>query len=119
MGAHVIADRAPLDDPFHTLVEVGREHPITLRLGIDQHVGGFGDLPNPGDLLCAALAACEDGTIRMIANVLGVRLTALAVKVQRPSMCAAAWASIRTRRLGSPASGRQSVSSRRLTPRRD
>ena len=41
------ADLAPLDDPFHTHVEVGREHPITLRLGIDRHVGGLGDLPNP------------------------------------------------------------------------
>jgi uncharacterized OsmC-like protein len=63
-------------------VEVGREHSITLRLGIDQHVGGSGDLPNPGDLLCAALAACEDGTIRMIANLLGVTLMALEVEVQ-------------------------------------
>jgi organic hydroperoxide reductase OsmC/OhrA len=59
-----------VDDPFHVDVEFGREHRLSLRLGVDDKVGGLGDLPNPGDLLCAALAACEDGTIRMLANLL-------------------------------------------------
>lgn len=49
--------------------------------GLDRHVGGLHDAPNPGDLLCAALAACEDGAIRMIANPLGVELTELDVEV--------------------------------------
>jgi uncharacterized OsmC-like protein len=44
-------------------------------------VGGLHDAPNPGDLLCAALAACQDGTIRMIANQLGVELNRLEVEV--------------------------------------
>lgn len=71
-----------VDDPFHVAVEFGREHRLSLRLGLDDKVGGLGDLPNPGDLLCAALAACEDGTIRMLANRLGIRLESLEVEVR-------------------------------------
>lgn len=41
----------------------------------------FDDLPNPGHLLCAALAACMDSTVRMIADRLGVRLERLEVEV--------------------------------------
>lgn len=39
------------------------------------------DAPNPGDMLCGALAACMDSTIRMVADHLGVTLTSLEVKV--------------------------------------
>jgi organic hydroperoxide reductase OsmC/OhrA len=38
-------------------------------------------LPNPGDLLCAALANCEDATVRMIADILGVTILDLRVEV--------------------------------------
>ena len=48
---------------------------------IHHAVGGYHDGPNPGDLLCAALAACLDSTIRIIANLLGVILTSLEVDV--------------------------------------
>jgi uncharacterized OsmC-like protein len=37
--------------------------------------------PNPGDLLCAALAACADSTVRMVADVLGVQILDLRVEV--------------------------------------
>lgn len=39
------------------------------------------DAPNPGDMLCGALAACMDSTIRKVADHLGVTLTSLEVKV--------------------------------------
>jgi uncharacterized OsmC-like protein len=52
-----------------------------LAIGAHAAVGGFHDQPNPGDILCAALACCLDSTIRMIANRLGVRLTRLEVDV--------------------------------------
>jgi uncharacterized OsmC-like protein len=50
-------------------------------LGIHHAVGGYHDAPNPGDLLCAALASCLDSTLRIIAARLGVRLVALEVDV--------------------------------------
>ena len=68
-------------DPFHGQVEIGEGHGASLRFGLDRHVGGLHDGPNPGDLLCAALAACQDGAIRMIADLLGIELTALEVAV--------------------------------------
>jgi len=43
--------------------------------------GGDHDLPNPADLLCAALAACEDSAVRMVADLLGVRIVDLRVEV--------------------------------------
>ena len=43
--------------------------------------GGLGDLPVPGDILCAALASCTDSTIRVVANMFGIELLELAVDV--------------------------------------
>jgi len=79
--ARTSAARIPAGDPFHGEVEIGDGHGASLRFGLDRSVGGLHDAPNPGDLLCAALAACEDGTIRMIANLLGVELIGLEVEV--------------------------------------
>lgn len=45
-------------------------------------MGGDHDLPNPGDLLSAALAACLDSTIRIIADRNGVVLDHLVVDVR-------------------------------------
>lgn len=68
-------------DPFHGVVVPDHGSGELLRFGIHRAVGGDHDLPNPGDLLCAALAACLDATIRMIADHFGVRLESLQVKV--------------------------------------
>ncbi|MFT4974249.1 MAG: putative OsmC-like protein [Myxococcota bacterium] len=54
---------------------------VAWDFGIDDTVGGFDDLPNPGHLLCAALAACMDSTVRMIADRLGVPVERLEVVV--------------------------------------
>jgi uncharacterized OsmC-like protein len=69
-------------DPFHGKVVPGSEdHGVEWPFGIHRAVGGDHDLPNPGDLLAAALAACLDSTIRMIAARLGVSLMSLSVEV--------------------------------------
>lgn len=49
--------------------------------GIDAKVGGLDDLPNPGHVLCAALAACMDSTVRMLAERLGVIIEELEVEI--------------------------------------
>jgi uncharacterized OsmC-like protein len=68
-------------DAFHSVVHIGKGYGVSQRTGIDHSVGGDHDLPNPRDLLCAALAACEDGTIRMIADLLGIPIADLQVEV--------------------------------------
>ncbi len=64
---------------LHTAVrpDKGKIYPI----GVHRAVGGESDFATPGDLLCAAIAACLDSTIRIIANRLGLHLTRLAVDV--------------------------------------
>jgi uncharacterized OsmC-like protein len=81
-----ISDRAQTisacgGDPFHGVVVPANSADAPLQFGIHRAVGGFHDYPNPGDLLSAALAACFDSTLRMIADHLGVRLESLEVKV--------------------------------------
>jgi uncharacterized OsmC-like protein len=71
----------PGADTFHSVVEIGQGYGVSQRLGIDRKVGGDHDLPNPADLLCAALAACEDSAVRMIADLLGVQILDLRVEV--------------------------------------
>jgi uncharacterized OsmC-like protein len=80
-SAHTSAARIPASDPFHGEVEIGDGYGCSVRFGLDRSIGGLHDAPNPGDLLCAALAACADGSIRMLADRLGVGLAALEVQV--------------------------------------
>ncbi len=69
-------------DPFHGRVVVGREdHGVEMVFGIHRAVGGDHDAPNPGDLLCAGLAACLDATVRIIADRMGIQLVELEVEV--------------------------------------
>jgi hypothetical protein len=68
-------------DLFHSVVHIGEGYGVSQRLGIDHAVGGDHDLPSPGDLLCAALATCEDATVRMIADILAVTILDLRVEV--------------------------------------
>jgi uncharacterized OsmC-like protein len=79
--ARTSSARVDPGDPLHGEVEIGRGHGTSLDYALDEKVGGLSDHPNPGDLLCAALAACEDGTIRMVAALLGVTLEKLEVEV--------------------------------------
>ena len=68
-------------DPFHGVVVPANGTDAPVQFGIHRAVGGFHDNPNPGDLLCAAVAACFDSTLRMIADHRGIRLESLEVKV--------------------------------------
>ncbi len=51
-------------------------------IGVHKAVGGEGDFPTPGDVLCAAMASCLDSCIRIIASRLGVALKTLSVDVE-------------------------------------
>ncbi len=68
-------------DPFHSLVEPMDGCGVSVPVGVHRAVGGLHDAPTPGDMLCAALAACQDSAVRMVANRLGVEITALEVRV--------------------------------------
>lgn len=54
---------------------------VSIPVGVHRAVGGLHDAPTPGDMLCAALAACQDSAVRMVANRLGVETIDLEVRV--------------------------------------
>ena len=68
-------------DPNHSVVEPMPGCGATLPVGVHRALGGLHDAPTPGDILCSALAACQDSSVRMIANLLGVELEFLEVTV--------------------------------------
>lgn len=69
-----VVEGGNFEDPFRTSVSMNPELSIPLKTGLHRAVGGDHDFPNPGDLLCAALATCFENTMRMIANRLEIRL---------------------------------------------
>jgi uncharacterized OsmC-like protein len=69
-------------DAFHGTVVPNHGSGSPLRFGIHEAVGGDHDLPNPGDLLCAGLAACLDATLRMVASHMAISLKEVQVKVK-------------------------------------
>jgi uncharacterized OsmC-like protein len=50
-------------------------------VGTYRGVGGLHDIPNPGQLLCATLAACQDSSIRIVADILDIELVSVEVQV--------------------------------------
>jgi uncharacterized OsmC-like protein len=68
-------------DPFHSKVEPMDGCGVSVPVGVHSAVGGKHDAPTPGDLLCAALAACQDSAIRMVANLMNIELLDLEVRV--------------------------------------
>lgn len=78
---HVRTVHEAAHDPLHGAVDVLPPVPAERWIfGQDAKVGGYDDLPNSGHLLCAALAACQDNIIRMVADRLGIRITHLDVE---------------------------------------
>jgi uncharacterized OsmC-like protein len=71
-----------LSDPFRSKVLINNELNAPVKTGLHRGVGGDHDYPNPGDMLCAALASCMEGTMRMIANRLEIELTHTKVDVK-------------------------------------
>jgi len=76
----VITVPRPATDAVHGTVLVP-EYGVEWSYGIDHKVGGLHDLPNPGHLLCAALASCVDSTVRMLADHAGLGVDHLEVEV--------------------------------------
>ncbi|MBC7709715.1 MAG: OsmC family protein [Rhizobacter sp.] len=68
-------------DPFHSSVEPMDGCGVVVPVGVHRAVGGLHDAPTPGDILCAALASCQDSSVRMVANRLGVEILSLEVRV--------------------------------------
>ena len=80
-GRHILsAVSAPSDlaDPLHCSVAAAGQ---VVRAGAHPAVGGSGDAPCSGDLLLAALAACQETTLRMVAANMGIGLNSVRVEV--------------------------------------
>jgi uncharacterized OsmC-like protein len=71
-----------LDDPLHCAVTPDSTPGLTWRSGAHSAVGGAGDVPCSADLLLAALAACQEVTLRMVAANLGIELAHVEVVVE-------------------------------------
>ena len=71
-----------LADPLHCVVALESAPGALLRAGAHPAVGGDGDVPCSGELLLAALAACQETTMRMVAANMGVDLEKLEISVE-------------------------------------
>jgi uncharacterized OsmC-like protein len=71
---------AEVADPYRGMARMGLAG-HELPFALDDAVGGPHDEPAPGELLCAALAACLDSTIRLVAVRHGIVILGLAVIV--------------------------------------
>ena len=78
---HAKASGEDATDPYHSIVEPMDGCGVSVPVGVHAAVGGKHDAPTPGDILCAALAACQDSSIRMVANLMGIELLELEVNV--------------------------------------
>jgi uncharacterized OsmC-like protein len=68
-----------LSDPLHCEVTLDSAPGAIFRSGAHRGVGGAGDVPCSGDLLVAALLACQETTIRMVAAAMGIALEEIEV----------------------------------------
>lgn len=71
-----------LVSPMLGRVHFGSHATAQVDYGVHRAIGGTHCAPVPGDLLCAALAACQESSLRMVAQVLGVQLLQLGVSVR-------------------------------------
>jgi uncharacterized OsmC-like protein len=78
---HVLRVRSAasdLADPLHCAM-TAEGSDAAIRSGAHPLVGGEGDVACSGDLLLAALAACQETTLRMVAANMGIDITSLDV----------------------------------------
>src|SRR5262245_7376333 len=89
-----------LSDP--TKVRVGRDGAQAFEIAIGAHrgVGGDGTLPCSGDVLAAALAGCQELTLRMVAASMGIELADVQVEVTARGDLRGALGLDRTARIG-------------------
>ena len=78
----VTGGSADLADPLHCVVSPESMPGVMFRSGAHAAVGGDGDVPCSADLLLAALAACQETTLRMVAANMGIDLEELEVSVE-------------------------------------
>src|SRR6202171_1478707 len=79
-AAHsVVSD---LSDPRHCAVAPTEYPSVTIRSGLHPAAGGAGATPCSGDILAAALAICEESTLRSVAANMGVELESVHVDVR-------------------------------------
>jgi uncharacterized OsmC-like protein len=78
---HVVSRQTIDTDTWHGVIGSPQFPSTEWRYGIDAKVGGDDDLPNPGHLLCVALAACLESTTRAMAEHLDVVIADLEVEV--------------------------------------
>lgn len=71
-----------LADPLHVEAVPASAPAVVVRSGAHPAVGGEGDVPCPADILLAALAACQETTVRMVAANMGVDLHGLEVTAE-------------------------------------
>jgi uncharacterized OsmC-like protein len=71
-----------LADPLHCVISPDSVPGAVFRAGAHPAVGGDGDVPCSADLLLAALAACQETTVRMVAANMGIDLEELEVSVE-------------------------------------
>src|SRR5438094_6439585 len=71
-----------LDDPRHCAVAPVDFPELVIRAGLHPAAGGAGDAPCSGDILAAALAICEETTLRSVAANLGIELRSVDVDVR-------------------------------------
>jgi uncharacterized OsmC-like protein len=85
-SAHVVtrAHSAPsdTDDPQHCAVGLTEFPDVVIRSGLHRGAGGVGDVPCSGDILAAALAICEESTVRSVAANMGIELESIETDVQ-------------------------------------
>lgn len=77
----VVSVPSPGTDLWHGRITAPSFPESRWDYGIDAKVGGDDDRPNPGHLLCAALAACLESTTRVMADHFDVQLEELTVEV--------------------------------------
>lgn len=66
-----------LADPLHCAVTADSVPGQSWVSGAHPGVGGAGDVACSGDLLMAALLACQETTLRMVAAAMGIEIEAL------------------------------------------
>lgn len=71
-----------LEDPRHCAVAPTEFPEVVIRAGLHPAAGGAGDTPCSGDVLAAALAICEETTLRSVAANMGVELVSVDVDVR-------------------------------------
>jgi len=74
--------QSDLEDPRHCAVAPTDYPQVVIRSGLHPAAGGAGDTPCSGDILAAALAICEESTLRSVAANLGLELESVHVEAR-------------------------------------